>query len=108
MIFTVRHRKCLQNGRFGGPNGENEAQLYTGAKIRQECLDEGWLERWPDSLNGTRMYRTTELGWAMLDAPAPTKANTGPKIKVVPQRIATFGPRIAKPLPRNRFRETDK
>lgn len=96
VIFTARHRKCLQNGRFGGPNGENEAQLYTGAKIRQECLDEGWLERLPDSLNGTRMYRTTELGCAMLDAPTPIKANTGPKIKMAPQRIAPFDPRIAK------------
>ena len=102
MIFTARHRKCLQNGRFGGPDGENEAQLYTGAKVRQECLDQGWLELLCVSATGTKMYRTTKLGCLMLDTPAETKKRAGPKIKMLPPRIATLDTRTAKPLPRKR------
>src|SRR5437667_12228550 len=69
MGLSAHHRKCLQNGCLGGPKGENEAQLYAGEKVRQECLDQGWLERLPDSPAGFRMYRTTELGRAVLNAP---------------------------------------
>jgi hypothetical protein len=69
MGISALHRKCLQNGSLGGPNGENEAQLYTGDKVRQECIDQGWLERLPDSPAGFRMYRTTELGRAVFNAP---------------------------------------
>src|SRR6516164_7714442 len=81
MEVTARHRKCLQNGCFGGPNGENEAQLYTGDKVRQECIDQGWLERLPDSPGGFRMYRTTELGRAVLYAPVAKKTSTRPRLK---------------------------
>jgi hypothetical protein len=102
VIFTARHRKCLENGRFGGPNGENEAQLYTGTKIRQECLDRSWLERLPDSPAGFRMYRTTELGRAMMNAPPRTSAKTAPKIKMLPPRIKTLDTRTVKPLPRKK------
>jgi hypothetical protein len=102
VILTARHRKCLQNGCYGGPQGENEAQLYTGTKIRQECLDQGWLERLPDSPAGFRMYRTTDLGRVMLTSPTPKKASTGPKIKMLPPRIKTLDTRTAKPLPRKK------
>jgi hypothetical protein len=86
VVLTARHRKCLQNGYYGGPQGENEAHLYTGAKIRQECLDQGWLERLPDSPAGFRMYRTTDLGRATLAGPEPSKL-AKPKLK-------TLGPRL--------------
>lgn len=89
-VLTNRHRRCLQNGNLGGPNGENEAQLYTGSKIRQECLDRGWLERLDDSPAGFRMYRTTELGRAMLDAPVAKKIATRKPLKMLPPRLKTL------------------
>jgi hypothetical protein len=101
MIPTARHRKCLEAGSHGGPNGENEAQLYTGDKVRQECLDQGWLERLPDSPAGFRMYRTTDLGRAKLRVPLPEAKPTS-KIKMLPPRIKTLDTRTAKPLPRKR------
>lgn len=85
--LTARHRKCLQKGRYGGPDGENEAQLYTGDIIRQECIDRGWLERMPDSLSGVRMYRTTDLGRQMLDAPIEKKPSNPPRIKMLEPRV---------------------
>ena len=97
MELSARHRKCLQNGCLGGPNGENEAQLYTGEKIRQQCIDQGWLERLPDSPAGFRMYRTTELGRAALTAPVAKKTSKRPRIKVLKPRLETLEPRI-KPL----------
>jgi hypothetical protein len=99
---TAKHRKCLRNGSLGGPNGENEAQLYAGPKTLQKCLDRGWLERLPDSPNGWRMYRTTDLGRAMLNAPTPKKAKSRPKIKMQAPRFGTLDTRAAKPLPRKR------
>lgn len=97
MEFSARHRKCLQNGCLGGPNGENEAQLYTGDKVRQECLDQGWLERLPDSPAGFRMYQTTELGRAVLNAPVAKKTPRRPQIKMLKPLVKTLEPRI-KPL----------
>jgi hypothetical protein len=102
VILTARHRKCLQNGCYGGPQGENEAQLYTGQKVRQECLDQGWLERLPDSLIGFRMYRTTETGRAMLNARIPKKLPSRKPIPMLKPRLATLDTRTAKPLPRKR------
>jgi hypothetical protein len=102
VIFTARHRKCLENGRHGGPHGENEAQLYTGPKVRQECLDQGWLERLPDSLIGFRMYRTTESGRAMLSAPVIKSQPPRKPLAMLPPRIVTLDTRTAKPLPRKR------
>jgi hypothetical protein len=100
--LSARHRKCLENARRGGPSGENEAQLYTGEKIRLECLDRSWLERLPDSPAGFRMYRTTELGRAMLNAQPPTRAKAGPKIEMLRPRIKTLDTRTVKPLPRKK------
>jgi hypothetical protein len=98
-MLTARHRKCLQNGRYGGPGGENEAQLYTGDKIRQECIDRGWLERLQDSPGGFRMYRTTDIGRQMLDAPVDKKPSKRPRIKMAEPRLKALAPRI-KPLRR--------
>jgi hypothetical protein len=100
--MTALHRKCLENGCLGGPNGENEAQLYTGQKIRQDCLDLGWLEQLPDSPAGFRMYRTTESGRAMLSAPMPKKQSSRKPPATSKPRVATFDTRTAKPLPRKR------
>ncbi|MEY9537862.1 hypothetical protein ABIE85_000922 [Bradyrhizobium diazoefficiens] len=97
MEVSARHRKCLQNDNLGGPNGENEAQLYTGDKVRQECIDLGWLERLPDSPGGFRMYRTTELGRAVLYARVAKKASKRPRIKMLKALVKTLEPRI-KPL----------
>jgi hypothetical protein len=97
MELSARHRKCLQNGCLGGPNGENEAQLYTGDKVRQECIDQGWLERLPDSPAGFKMYRTTELGRAVLYAPVAKKTSKRPRIKMLKPLLRTLEPRI-KPL----------
>ena len=88
-VLTTRHRRCLQNGCGGGPNGENEAQLYTGSKIRQECLDRDWLERLPDSPGGFRMYRTTDLGRAMLSAPVAKKTAARKPLKTLKPRLKT-------------------
>jgi hypothetical protein len=98
--FTAHHRKCLQNGCCGGSQGENEAQLYTGSKVRQECLDRGWLERLPDSLSGFKMYRTTDCGRAMLRAPVlklpsqKTIPTLEPRVKMLQPRVKTLEPRI--------------
>lgn len=81
--FTAHHRRCLQNGCCGGPGGEHEAQLGVGAKVRQECIDAGWLERMPDSPAGHRMYRTTELGRAMLEKPRPPKSSGRPRVTLL-------------------------
>jgi hypothetical protein len=97
MTLTAHHRKCLQNGSLGGPNGENEAQLYTGQKIRQECLDRGWLERLPDSPAGFKLYRTTDLGRAMLNAPVVKRPPTT-KLKMLQPRIPILDTCTAKPL----------
>jgi hypothetical protein len=97
-ILSALHRKCLQNGCLGGPQGENEAQLYTGQKVRQECLDRGWLERLPDSSGGFRMYRTTETGRAMLNAPIPKKLPSRKPIPMLKPRLETLDTRMAKPL----------
>lgn len=92
--MTARHRKCILNASMGGPNGENEAQLYTGAKVRQECLDLGWIERLQDSPAGFRMYGATPLGRSLL---------SGPPAKKDPPRLRTLKPRI--PTMKNRFAE---
>jgi len=96
--MTTRHRKCVQNASMGGPNGENEAQLYTGAKIRQECLDWEWIERLQDSPAGFRMYRATELGRAMLIAPIEKPAKR-PTLRTLPPLVRPLEPRL-KPLKR--------
>jgi hypothetical protein len=87
MKLTTRHLKCLKKASMGGPNGENEAQLYTGSKVRQECVDWGLIERMPDSLTGTRFYRTTQRGLDLLHSPP----SSGPKRK---SHIKTLKPRI--------------
>jgi hypothetical protein len=106
VILTARHRKCLQNGCYGGPQGENEAQLYTGQKVRQECLDQGWLERLPDSLIGFRMYRTTETGRAMLNVPIPKKPSFRKPLATLKPLVATLDTRTAKPLTASRKKKT--
>lgn len=95
-VMTARHRKCVLNASMGGPGGENEAQLYTGAKVRQECLDWGWIERLPDSRAGFRMYQATELGRSLLYAPTekPTKR---PKLVTLSPRVTPLDSRV-KPL----------
>jgi hypothetical protein len=97
-VLSAHHRKCLQNGCTGGPQGENEAQLYTGQKIRQECLDHGWLERLPDSPAGFRMYRTTELGCSVLNEPVPKKTSSRKPLATLKPRVATLDTRTTKPL----------
>jgi hypothetical protein len=92
-VMTARHRTCVRNASMGGPNGENEAQLYTGEKIRQECLDWGWIQRLPDSPAGFKMYTATELGRA---APVEKKPDR-PKISMLKPRVPTLGP-LVKPL----------
>ena len=91
--MTARHRKCVVNASTGGPNGENEAQLYTGAKIRQECLDWGWIEQLHDSPAGFRMYTATELGRAALEAPIE-KTSKRPSIPTLQPRLRTLEPRL--------------
>ena len=88
--FTAHHRKCLDNGRHGGPNGENEAQLRVGKKVLQECLHNGWLERLADSPAGNSMYRTIELGLAMLNAPVAKKTPARKPLKMLPPRLKTL------------------
>jgi hypothetical protein len=95
MGLGARHRKCVPNGCLGGPNDENEAQLYTGDKVRQECLDQGWLERLPDSPAGFRMYRTTDLGRAVLSALVSTSKR--PRLEMLKPLVKPLEPRF-KPL----------
>jgi len=97
MEITARHRKCLQNGCLGRPSGENEAQLYTGDNVRQECIGRGWLERLPDSPAGFRMYQTTALGRAVLNTPVAKKTPRRPGIKMLKPLVKTLEPSI-KPL----------
>lgn len=99
--MTARHRKCVMNASMGGPNGENEAQLYTGTKVRQECLDWGWIERLPDSLIGFRMYQTTDLGRAALSAPIEERIKR-PTIPTLKPRVAMLEPRLKTLKPRTR------
>jgi hypothetical protein len=98
--MTARHRKCVRNASMGGPNGENEAQLHTGQKIRQECLDRRWIERLPDSLAGFKMYTATDLGRAMLAAPVAEKPS-GSRISILKPMVPTFEP-LKSPLGRRR------
>lgn len=95
-VMTARHRKCVLNASMGGPGGENEAQLYTGAKVRQECLDWGWIERLPNSPAGFKMYQATELGRSALYAPMEKPAKRAKLITLSP-RVTPLEPRI-KPL----------
>lgn len=90
-------RTALQNGCLGGPAGENEAQLYVGQKIRDQVIAKGWLERMPDSLNGTRMYRTTEAGRKALQS-APAARPPRRKLTMLKPRIPTLDTRTAKPV----------
>ena len=95
-VPNAHHRKCIQNAMLGGPGGENEAQLYTGEKIREECLEHNWIERMSDSPAGFRMYRATETGRAALQQPPPSKpART--KLKMFKPRIAVVDTRRLKP-----------
>jgi len=86
-MLSARHRRCLRNGCLGGPAGENEAQLYTGHKVREECVENGWLERMPDTLMGVRMYRTTELGRQVLNTLVEKKPSRRHRVKMLEPRI---------------------
>jgi hypothetical protein len=96
-VPNTHERKALQNGCYGGPAGENEAQLYVGKKIRDQVIEKGWLERMPDSLNGTRMYRTTEAGQKALQA-TPQAKPARPKLTMLKPRIAAFHTQRLKPI----------
>jgi hypothetical protein len=55
------------------------------------------LERLPDSPGGFRMYRTTELGRAVLYAPVAKRTSTRPRLRMLKPLVKTLEPRI-KPL----------
>jgi hypothetical protein len=98
-IPNAQEHKALQNGCLGGPNGENEAQLYVGETTLAGLLEKGWLERLQDGLSGNRKYRTTESGRAALRAPIPPNPS-GPRLTMLKPRVATLDTRTLKP-PRN-------
>jgi hypothetical protein len=84
---NARERKALRHGCYGGPGGENEAQLYVGQQTIAELLEKGWLERMPDSLNGARLYKTTAAGRRALDTPVPKKVRTTSRLKMLEPRV---------------------